>query len=94
MSVVPCWLSTPIITLSSLDWKDMKKAQKYIRKIRNRSHNVTPTQSGSPGHQDSGTIVLDTIDSLLKVVREVSVPFAPLQAAVGGICECINIYKV
>lgn len=86
----------PIITPSLPIGKMKKKAQKYIGKVLNHNRNVTTTQSraGSPGHQGSGKIVLDTIDSLLKVVKEVSVPFAPLQAAVGGICECISIYKV
>lgn len=44
--------------------------------------------------QGFGTIIIDTVDSLLKVLREVSTPYPPLLAAVGGICECIDIYKV
>ncbi|KIK49817.1 hypothetical protein GYMLUDRAFT_253532 [Collybiopsis luxurians FD-317 M1] len=37
--------------------------------------------------------VLDTFETVLGVLKEVSVPFAPLQAAVGGVIECIHIYK-
>ncbi|KIK64340.1 hypothetical protein GYMLUDRAFT_240898 [Collybiopsis luxurians FD-317 M1] len=40
----------------------------------------------------SGTVV-DTLETTLMVLKEISVPFAPLQGAVGGIIECIHIYK-
>lgn len=38
--------------------------------------------------------VVDTLESILGVLKEVSAPFAPLHAAVGGVIECIHIYKV
>ncbi|KIK49740.1 hypothetical protein GYMLUDRAFT_667327 [Collybiopsis luxurians FD-317 M1] len=37
--------------------------------------------------------VLDTFETVLGVLKEVSGPFAPLRAAVGGVIECIHIYK-
>ncbi|KIK64684.1 hypothetical protein GYMLUDRAFT_399028 [Collybiopsis luxurians FD-317 M1] len=37
--------------------------------------------------------VVDTLESVLGVLKEVSAPFTPLQAAVGGVIECIHIYK-
>jgi hypothetical protein len=41
----------------------------------------------------SGAIV-DTFETVLGILKEVSAPFTPLQAAVGGVIECIHIYKV
>ncbi|KIK59175.1 hypothetical protein GYMLUDRAFT_245596 [Collybiopsis luxurians FD-317 M1] len=40
----------------------------------------------------SGAVV-DTFETVLGVLKEVSAPFTPLQAAVGSIIECIHIYK-
>ncbi|KIK64752.1 hypothetical protein GYMLUDRAFT_400339 [Collybiopsis luxurians FD-317 M1] len=37
--------------------------------------------------------VVDTLESVLGVLKEASAPFAPLHAAVGGVIECIHIYK-
>lgn len=88
----------------------MRKAQKFIGKLLHlTTHNEKLTQSrcASPrdvtsslrvpdfdNYEESGTIVLDTIDCILKVVKEVSAPFTPLQAAIQGICDCFRIYKV
>ncbi|KAF5373379.1 hypothetical protein D9757_009755 [Collybiopsis confluens] len=37
--------------------------------------------------------VVDTVETALGVLKEVSAAFPPLQAVVGGVIECINIYK-
>ncbi|KIK57875.1 hypothetical protein GYMLUDRAFT_246535 [Collybiopsis luxurians FD-317 M1] len=37
--------------------------------------------------------VLDTFETVLGALKEVSGPFAPLWAAVGSVIECIHIYK-
>ncbi|KAE9386283.1 hypothetical protein BT96DRAFT_981789 [Gymnopus androsaceus JB14] len=47
----------------------------------------------SPKHQGIGSTIVDTLDTVLKVLKEASAPFPPLQAAVGGVCECISLYK-
>ena len=76
---------------------------------KDKSRNTTPTPSrattpdptsiansaaGNHPIQDTRATILDTLDIALKVLKEASVPLPPLQAAVGGICECFNIYKV
>ncbi|KAE9386189.1 hypothetical protein BT96DRAFT_1006341 [Gymnopus androsaceus JB14] len=47
----------------------------------------------SPKHQGVGSTIVDTLDTVLKVLKEASAPLPPLQAAVGGVCECISLYK-
>ncbi|KAE9394972.1 hypothetical protein BT96DRAFT_998092 [Gymnopus androsaceus JB14] len=47
----------------------------------------------SSNHQGIGTTIGGTLDAALKVLKEVSAPLLPLQAAVGGVCACIGIYK-
>ncbi|KAF5378048.1 hypothetical protein D9757_011519 [Collybiopsis confluens] len=37
--------------------------------------------------------VVDTLETTLTVLKEVSAAFPPLQAAVGGVIQCIHIYK-
>lgn len=48
----------------------------------------------APRHEGIGATIVDTLDTVLKVLKEASVALPPLQAAVGGVCECISIYKV
>lgn len=51
----------------------------------------TQSQATSP---TSDVKVTDIVAPILKVVKEVSAVFPPLQGAVGGLCECFEIYKV
>ncbi|KAE9396227.1 hypothetical protein BT96DRAFT_977606 [Gymnopus androsaceus JB14] len=48
----------------------------------------------SPKHQGIRSTIVDTLDTVLKVLNEASAPLPPLQAAIGGVCECISLYKV
>lgn len=86
-----------------------KIVRKLLNRNKEKSHNATPTQSQGPTparsrvatptpdarqeHQGTGAIV-DILNTVLKVAKEVSVTFPPLQAAIAGVCECIDIYKV
>ncbi|KAE9388243.1 hypothetical protein BT96DRAFT_442005 [Gymnopus androsaceus JB14] len=48
----------------------------------------------SPKHQSIGATIGGALDMIVKVLKEVSAPLPPLQAAVSGVCACIEIYKV
>ncbi|KAE9384925.1 hypothetical protein BT96DRAFT_1026748 [Gymnopus androsaceus JB14] len=47
----------------------------------------------APRHEGIGATIVDTLDTVLKLLKEASAALTPLQAAVGGVCECISIYK-
>lgn len=83
---------------------------KLVNRKKDNSGNATPTQSQGPTpvqsrvgtptpggrqeQQSTGTTIVDVLNTVLKVAKEVSATFPPLQAAIGGVCECIDIYKV
>ncbi|KAF5363003.1 hypothetical protein D9757_013370 [Collybiopsis confluens] len=84
------------------------KAKKMLKGGRSRSATPIESRSSTftpePGNaqQVSSTnqsltitskTVVDTLETTLNVLKEVSVFFPPLQAAVGGVIECIYIYK-
>ncbi|KAF5365041.1 hypothetical protein D9757_013092 [Collybiopsis confluens] len=85
------------------------KAKKMLKGSRSRgatppgSRSSTPApEPGNPQLQVPSTdqsltitskTVVDTLETSLNVLKEVSAVFPPLQAAVGGVIQCVHIYK-
>ncbi|KAF5371921.1 hypothetical protein D9757_011498 [Collybiopsis confluens] len=83
-------------------------AKKIFNKDGSRSATPTGSRSSTPApepenaQQVSSTnqplavtskTVVNTLDTTLGILKEVSAAFPPLQAAVGGVIECIRVYK-
>ncbi|KIK62245.1 hypothetical protein GYMLUDRAFT_553956 [Collybiopsis luxurians FD-317 M1] len=83
------------------------KAKKLFKKDKNQTHSPAASRPSTPD-PESGTVlqmpsinqsttgsgaIIDTLETALVVLKEVSAVFTPLQAAVGGVVECIHIYK-
>jgi hypothetical protein len=43
--------------------------------------------------REAPNIAFHAFDAALRVLKEVSAPFPPLQLAVGGLIGCIDIFK-
>ncbi|KAF5362819.1 hypothetical protein D9757_014260 [Collybiopsis confluens] len=84
------------------------KATKMLEGVRSRSATPIGSRSSTPApepanaQQVSSTTqsltvtsktVVDTLETTLNILKEVSAIFPPLQAAVSGVIECVHIYK-
>ncbi|KAF5351487.1 hypothetical protein D9757_013235 [Collybiopsis confluens] len=83
------------------------KAKNLLQGLRSRSATPDISRPSTPDIPEtrnaeqappavtSGAVntALDTLETMLGVLKEVSVVFPPLQAVVGGVVECFNIYK-
>ncbi|THU96216.1 hypothetical protein K435DRAFT_966063 [Dendrothele bispora CBS 962.96] len=56
------------------------------------SQTPDPSTTSKDGSEVLNTVV-DALGTILGVINETSDGFPPLKAAVGGVCECIRIYK-
>ncbi|KAF5371914.1 hypothetical protein D9757_011496 [Collybiopsis confluens] len=83
-------------------------AKKIFNKDGSRSATPTGSQSSTPASEPENAqevsstnqplavtskTVVDNLDTTLGILKEVSAAFPPLQAAVGGVIECIRVYK-